>query len=165
MKLALEIRVPLVFALTLLLLIVIGGYSYRTMTKLRAGVEMQAHTYQVLTQTEDLLKTLVDAETGARGFVITGLDECWQLYRDAQRNFAGQFERLRALTRDNSEQHPRLDLLAQRSREKFEQLQTAIELRRTQGLNAVVESVPGSRGKALMDQLREIVKEIIDLLS
>lgn len=163
MKLALEIRVPLAFALTLLLLMVVGGYSYTTMTKLRAGVEMQRHTYEVLAQTENVLKTMVDAETGARGFVIMGQEDYLLPYHDAQQNFPGQFNRLRQLTAAEPEQRLRLDLLEQQSKEKFEQLQTAIELRRTQGLDAIVKRAPTWRGKILMDRIREIIGQIREI--
>lgn len=160
MKLALEIRVPLAFALTLLLLIVVGGFSYRTMTKLRSGVEMQTHTYEVLAQTEEVLKTMLDAETGARGFVIMGEEDYLQPYRRAQQNFPEHLKRLRQLTADNPGQHSRVALLEQQSQEKFEQLQMAIELRRTEGLDGILKRGPTWRGKLLMDRIRETVGEI-----
>jgi PAS domain S-box-containing protein len=160
MKLPLEIRVPLAFALTLLLMIVIGGFSYRTMTTLSAGIERRAHTYQVLTQTEELLKTLVDAETGTRGYVITGVESYLEPYREAQRNFPQQFARLRQLTNDNSNHQPRLDLLERLSKEKFDVLQEGIDVRRTQGLSAITDRAQTGRGRLLMDQMRLIVKEI-----
>ncbi len=164
MKLVLEIRVPLAFALALLLLIVIGGFSYRTMTRLRAGVVVQAHTYEVLTQTEQLLKTLVDAETGARGFVLTGIDEFQQPYQDALQNFQPQLERLRQLTSDNPErssekQFSRLATLEQHSRERFDLLRRAIEQRRAQGQSAANDPTLRVQGKALMDQIRAVVDE------
>lgn len=164
MKLALEIRVPLAFALALLLLIVIGGFSYRTMNNLRAGVEMQAHTYEVLTQTEQLLRTLVDAETGARGFVLTGQDEFLEPYNDALRNFQPQLQRLRQLTHDNpeqssEEQFSRLAKLEQRSRERLDLLRQAIDQRRTQGPSAANDLTLRTRGKALMDQVRAVIDE------
>jgi PAS domain S-box-containing protein len=160
MKLPLEIRVPLAFALTLLLLIIIGGFSYRTMTTLREGIERRAHTYQVLTQTEELMKTLVDAETGTRGYVITGVESYLEPYREAQRDFPQQFARLRQLTNDNSNHHSRLDLLERLSREKFDVLQEGIDVRRTQGLSAITDRAQTGRGRLLMDQMRLIVKEI-----
>lgn len=153
MKLGLEIRIPLAFALTLLLLIVVGGFSYRTMTKLSAGIQMQAQSYEILTRTEEVLKTLVDAETGARGYVITGEESYLEPYHEAQRNFPKQFAQLQEATNKNPEHQHQLDLLERVGKEKFKALAEGIEIRRVQGLKAILDR-PAGRGKLLMDQIR-----------
>jgi CHASE3 domain sensor protein len=46
--------------------------SYRNTLKLISNQRLVTHTQQVLTQLETTLSTLKDAETGQRGYLITG---------------------------------------------------------------------------------------------
>lgn len=160
MKLALEIRIPLAFALSLLLLIVISFLSYQTIMKLNAAAQSQAHTHEVLTRTEEVLKTLVDAETGIRGFVITGKESYLEPYNESFRNYPGQIAELHQLTKDNASQQRRLDALERLSEEKFRELNKLSDLRRNQGLAVAAERMMTDYGKLLMDQIRLVAREV-----
>jgi len=72
----------------------------------RAEVSAQsvAHTYAVTTELAEMVATLVDAETGQRGFVITGDDRYLQPYRSAIADVQPHIDHLSALTADNAEQ-------------------------------------------------------------
>lgn len=160
MKLALEIRIPLAFALSLLLLIVISFLSYQTIMKLNAAAQSQAHTHEVLTRTEEVLKTLVDAETGIRGFVITGKESYLEPYNESFRNYPGQIAELHQLTKDDASQQRRLDALERLSEEKFRELNKLSDLRRNQGLAVAAERMMTDYGKLLMDQIRLVAREV-----
>jgi methyl-accepting chemotaxis protein len=50
-----------------------GGYlSYRYNILLRENRDLVVHTYQVINAIDGLLIRLEDAETGQRGYIITG---------------------------------------------------------------------------------------------
>jgi CHASE3 domain sensor protein len=58
---------PLLFAM------LCGGYlSYRYNILLRENRDLVVHTYQVISAIDGLLIRLEDAETGQRGYIITG---------------------------------------------------------------------------------------------
>ena len=60
------------FALALAILVVIGAVAYRSSTRLIETAERVAHTHIVLEDLQGLLSDLKDAETGERGYIITG---------------------------------------------------------------------------------------------
>ncbi len=73
------------FGLALVILVVIGSVSYRSTAKLTETAELVAHTLQVLDNLEVVVSDMKDAETGQRGYLITG-EEKWHLepFRAAQ---------------------------------------------------------------------------------
>jgi CHASE3 domain sensor protein len=56
------------------------------------------HTHEVTAGLEQLLLPAVDAETGERGFIITGTDNYLEPYERARNQMASVLARVRALT-------------------------------------------------------------------
>ena len=45
---------------------------YRNTTELVASADIVTHTYQVIGSLDRLIQSMIDAETGERGYIITG---------------------------------------------------------------------------------------------
>src|ERR1700689_3151635 len=60
------------FAVALLLTVLLSSLSWRTSQRAAEDADWVAHTHEVSTTLEVTLRHLVDAETGARGFALTG---------------------------------------------------------------------------------------------
>src|SRR5262249_13623887 len=86
------------------LLVVNAAPPYRNTGRLRDDAASVTHTHEVLDTTSDLLLTLVDAETGERGFLVTGTDEFLEPYHAALDRLDGRLASLKRLTADNAEQ-------------------------------------------------------------
>jgi CHASE3 domain sensor protein len=69
------------FALSFVLLALIGVVAYRTVNALTATSYKVAHSHEVLEHFADLVGLLKDAETGQRGYVITGDETFLEPYR------------------------------------------------------------------------------------
>lgn len=69
------------------------------------------HSYEVLTNAESLKAELISAETGMRGYVITRDTRFLKPYNDALKTVPAICGELKDLTRDNDEQHNRMDTL------------------------------------------------------
>src|SRR3984893_10086990 len=69
--------------LVVALLAVNAGLAYRNTRQLNEDAGWVAHTHEVLDLTADVLLTLVDAETGQRGYLVTGRNEFLQPYNAA----------------------------------------------------------------------------------
>ena len=65
-------RLVAAFGLAALTLVVIALISYRNAARLIENDVWVAHTHQVRAELADLLSELKDAETGQRGYIITG---------------------------------------------------------------------------------------------
>jgi CHASE3 domain sensor protein len=96
-----ELWSALGMALTLAFFLISGTIAYRNIETLRTSSQQIWHTHEVLVALDDLLSTTQDAETGQRGYLLTGNDRYLEPYngpgerRLAQRSVV-------ALTKDNA---------------------------------------------------------------
>jgi len=148
------------FALALVLLIAIGAVSYRSFAKLTTTAEWVTHTHQVLEHISGLYGQLKDAETGQRGYVITGDEAFLEPYQTGSASVANVLKELRQLTADNPNQQKRLDAAEPLIAAKLAELKETIDLRRKGDLDATVKIVKGGEGKRYMDQLRRTLDEM-----
>ena len=95
-----------------------------------------AHTNAVKAQLETLLSTLVDAETGERGFIITGDPAYLEPYNRALSAVLPDITRARQLTADNAEQQSNLVQVSAEVNVKLEELARAIQQRQDTGFTA-----------------------------
>src|SRR5580692_3994716 len=102
-------KIALGFSLSVLVLLVVGGVTYRSTDVLIENNTNVAHSHLVLEDLVHLLSLMKDAETGQRGFVITGDDAYLEPYAEALPNVPKTVANLRSLTADNPHQQRRLD--------------------------------------------------------
>jgi PAS domain S-box-containing protein len=150
----------LLFALLVVLLI--SGLSYRTWIDFRRDSERLATTRQIVTSTNALLSSLKDAETGQRGFLLTGDDRYLDPYRQALTDVPANLKVLTDTTATGApDQVKRIEALGPLIADKLDELKQTIDLRQSEGLDAAVGVVRTARGKALMDQIRQVSSEIL----
>jgi len=144
------------FALAFLMLTVIGAVAYRSINSLTETSRLVTHTHEVLENIATLIGLLKDAETGTRGYIITGEEPFLDPYKSSITVIPTVMEKLRALTADNPHQQRRLDSAAPLIRAKLANSQAAIDLRRKGDLAQVTRIVSAGTGKKIMDELRGI---------
>ena len=115
------------------------------------------HSLEVENSIGRLLSAAQDAETGNRGYIITGEDAYLGPYELALEAFDTELEGIRNLTADNPDQLSALDALAPVAAARFARLREGIELRQTMGLEAAADYVRSNQGGALMEDIRSIV--------
>jgi signal transduction histidine kinase/CHASE3 domain sensor protein len=106
-----------------------------------------------------LLASATDAETGERGYIITGQEDYLEPYQSAMQNVSRALGELRRLTADDPVQQRRLGLLDPLLAERLAVLKQGIEVRR-QGFLAAQAVVLNGRGKQLHDRIRGAVAEM-----
>ena len=95
--------------------VVVVGLALMLVGNERAFVDSSrsvTHTQQVLEQLTSLLSALQDAETGQRGYLITGNTNFLHLYHAVLGRIEQVNSRLRQLTADNPRQQQRLQALS-----------------------------------------------------
>jgi methyl-accepting chemotaxis protein len=145
------------FATALVLMAVVGVLSFTKVGVVNQNQKMVVHTYQVLEALNTVLSTLKNAETGQRGFLITGKDEYLQPYTDAKDGVTGAIDAVAKLTSDNPRQQQRIATLRPLVTAKFAEMQDTIDLRRNAGFDAARAVVLQNKGKAVMDEIRGVV--------
>jgi methyl-accepting chemotaxis protein len=153
-------KLALGFTSAVLALLVIGVSGYRSTEHLVDNERWVTHTHEVRTRLAELLSLLTDAETGQRGFVITGDESFLEPYQVALPGIATAVSLLGTLTADNDAQQRRLAALQPLIDGKLAELRRVIELRRAQGFDASLKRISSGEGKALMGQARRIINEM-----
>lgn len=123
----------------------------------RASIE---HTYQVLTTLESTLVHTIDAETGQRGYIITGDDRYLAPYQRALEQIDPLTARLRALVSDSPAQLQRVDALEAAVALKLAELRDTVQARRKQGLERARALVLRDEGRRTMDGVRAILADM-----
>ena len=141
-------------AAALLFFLATGAITYLNIQSVRAETDRVASTHAVITGLGDLLSAMQDAETGQRGFLLTGNPSYLQPYRDAQARSAATLDALDRLTRDDAAQQANFRSLRPQVATKFESLARSIALRQRQGLQSTLGEIDPDRDKAEMDAVR-----------
>ena len=99
------------FVIAVLLTIFIGFLSWRGARLAAEDADWVAHTYAVMDTLELTTKHMIESETSARGFALTGQAPLLTHYETARGTVAQDEDLLRHLTADNANQQRRLDVL------------------------------------------------------
>ena len=102
-----------------------------------------------------------DAETGQRGYLLTGREAYLAPFLDAKHVLPGEFSGLAALIGDDPAERSRLETLKALASEKIGELNETVELRRAGQADAAMNFVLTDRGKNTMDRIRAVTDEMI----
>ncbi len=152
---------PLIVMCVLLLLALVGAsiYSQVRFREIHEFVKQADEAEAVLREVRAVLITVLDAESGQRGFLLTGRPEFLQPYEQA---LAPLEEHLNALDRlvHRPEHRAGVEELARLARRRLERLAGTIAAR-PDGLTAGAElTAELARGKQTMDELRALIARL-----
>ncbi|MBH8551243.1 response regulator [Nostocaceae cyanobacterium CENA357] len=145
------------FAISLAILTTIGLISYQSTNELIKTSRRESHTYEVLSKLKDLNLELRNAETGQRGYIITGEQRYLEPYNIATKVLDQKLQELQKLTADNFIQQSRFDRLQPLISKRLAVMKQVIDLRQNQGLEAAQKAVLTDQGKQLTDEIRQII--------
>ena len=148
------------FGIAMAILVFVGWQSYRNTARFTEASEWRTHTYEVLRNLDETVARLVDAETGQRGYLLTGDEAYLEPYRAAIKNIDQTIGNLKSLTSDNPNQQKRIQILEPLVEKKLAELQRTIDVRKNEGLTAANRVVLEGSGKRWMDQIRAVVAEM-----
>lgn len=153
---------PLLIGLTLILAFFIGSgvIAYFNIRALQEMTGKVAHTHDVMASLEDVFSLVKDAETGQRGFLLTGNEKYLAPYTEALAHMEERLAEIERLTADNPEQQARVPLIKAQLDFKKQELAETIEVRRKDGFDAALAIVVTDRGKTAMDALRSHIAEM-----
>ncbi|WP_437318544.1 sensor histidine kinase [Sorangium sp. So ce385] len=134
-------------------------YSFRSFSRSTALVR---RTADVQVELQRLLTSLLNAETGQRGYLLSGEEEFLEPYHAGVHDAESRLSRLRELmAHDGSRLRSLVDLDALTDR-WFANLARLIELRRQGRVKDALDLERSRLGKQTMDEIRVRVGEILD---
>lgn len=154
------------FGIIILIMLAVIGNTYINFVKESEAVKWNVHTYKVIQESDCLLMSLLDMETGARGYVITGNESFLEPFNKGNSSYENHYDKLKQLTEDNSEQQQRLYNINNKYKEWVEWEKNIIIAKRKEvssgklKLEDLIAIVQSGYGKNMMDELRSILGDI-----
>jgi signal transduction histidine kinase/CheY-like chemotaxis protein len=148
------------FLLAVLAVAIIALLSYQSLQTTAATSANLTQSIEVLGRLQGLLSTLKDAETGQRGFLLTGEESYLTPYTDAKDALPDELKAMRALFANRPEQRRRLDGLESLANLKMTELESTIAARRAGKPETALNIVHTDRGKIYMDRIRAAVGDM-----
>lgn len=157
-------KLVITFASILALAGTLIGLALRSTTNLMETVKWNTHTYQVMTESEKLLLSMVNIETGLRGYVASGDERFLEPLKQGQQDFAVHFDKAKTLTSDNTSQQARLETLAGHEKQFMEVAGRLMAMRRDVAagklpLEEVLKEFTTAKDKVAMDAFRAKIAE------
>ncbi|HWD58450.1 MAG TPA: methyl-accepting chemotaxis protein [Stellaceae bacterium] len=153
-------KLALGYGLAALTLLVIAAVSYRTTDELVANDDRLIESYAFQAALADLLSDLVDIETGARGYVVTGDSAFLEPYQVALGEVKGHQSTVTALVAGNPARQSKVAAMQPAIVRKLEHARKLVDTRNNAGFDAAAKLVANNEGKAEMDQIRAILGDL-----
>lgn len=150
------------FMLAALVIIVNGLLSWQYLQTIQANNASVIESETMTNRLDRLLSLLKDAETGQRGFIITGSEQYLAPYQTAQTELPSLLAEIEAYSSQRPLFIERLPELKTLIIEQQQELITTIDLRRSQGFEAAQAIVLENQGKQHMDSIRQIIDQLLD---
>ncbi|RLQ95193.1 methyl-accepting chemotaxis protein [Falsibacillus albus] len=156
-------RVILSFGFLTILLVGLTVISYVNMKALEKEINnVVSHDMVVHNDIQELSKSLVDIETGERGYVITGDDTYLAPYNDGKSNVEKKLKSLTPLLRNQPSQMKKLESVQNYYNFWIGWIDRIIEARKYGSEHDAVMQLTSSQGIGYMDNLRKVITKMID---
>lgn len=149
------------FAVAVAALVIVAIAGYRSALSLADNNARVAHTLEVRVEIAQVLTQLVNAETGQRGYVITGREEFLEPYTAALGELDKALHEVQRLTADNPAQQQRLEQVRAAIDVKLAELKRVIAERHT-SLDTATATIAAGEGRDAMVHARALLKEMDD---
>ncbi|PYF75738.1 response regulator [Pedobacter nutrimenti] len=141
--------------LSLLILFISSLASYTSIKNLIKNSELVTHSNEVIANLDNIISTLKDAETGQRGYLLTGDRVFLEPYTGAKTTAVDLLNEVAAQTKDNAFQQKNVKSLKDIVERRMGILEQTISIKGRGGNVSVAELL---KGKEQMDNARSLIK-------
>lgn len=153
-------KLGLGFGIVLVIFVVIGSVSYRSVTGLVAAADWVDHTHEVISEMVKMREAMREMDTGQRTFMLTGDENLLVSWRSAQDSLRKAAQQLRTLTVDNPRQQARLDRLAPLVEQRIAHSAGGVQTRQEKGLEASAQYVKAGEGISMSNEIIGLVNDM-----
>jgi signal transduction histidine kinase/CheY-like chemotaxis protein/CHASE3 domain sensor protein len=157
MQKSLKRKLRLGLGLSLLILFISSLASYISISNLIESSKLVAHSNQVMAQTNEIISTLKDAETGQRGYLLTGESVFLEPTTGAREMAEKLINEVAYATKDNLSQQRKLSRLKDIVEKRLSIIGETIAIKTRGGFVSVPQLLSG---KKYMDAARSLIKEM-----
>ena len=149
--------VPLALLAALLIVALNTWFAVAAVRSLLDSERWLAHTWEVIGQNEHLMVTITNAESSARGFIITGREVSLQAFQEAERSLPADLQHFKDLTIDNAAQQNNVSQAREIIARRMTLLRNIIDLRQRSGFDGAQAMASTGVGTSEMSRLREVM--------
>mgnify|MGYP001378619985 CR=1 FL=1 len=151
--------------LTILFVATIGNsvFSFMLLSNGEDKLQWVTHTNKVLYTSERFLASMIDSETGQRGYLLTSNSSYLEPYTTGKQQSAVLLRELKELTIDNPEQQKRLNYIEKKMKLKNDELALTVSLAEQNNLMDALKIVIKNDGMRYMDEIRAEVKKFVEI--
>lgn len=153
-------KIKIGFAISILTLVLLSSISFYNYNLLIKRADWVDHTNKVLLNLENVFSLLKDAETGQRGYLLTHDPNYLEPYIGSYHEVFKIYNDVRNLTIDNPNQQRRIDTLRILINERFNIINTIIELEQKGNSDSAKALVIEGTGKRVMDSIRILINSM-----
>jgi CheY-like chemotaxis protein/CHASE3 domain sensor protein len=162
LKISFRLQVLTGFVFAIILVLLVGSLSYKSINRLQNDTIAVEHTQRVIETSTHLLQLIIDAETGMRGFVATNNPVFLDPYTSSLPGINSDLNQLRSLIQDNPTQVRRVDSLSLFVSKQLNILKEDIDARSLKGLDYIIKVQMLVNGKYNMDHIRAISEQLME---
>ena len=144
------------YAFALVALVVVGVASYTSVNRFLETARSVDHSYQVISQLDDVLLQLVNVETGQRGYTISRDKSFLEPYFTATAQLPEDLAALRALMAADRSQQEMLTRLEALVAKRLTFSKEIVELNENGNADAAIRRTAAGEGKQIMDEIRQV---------
>ena len=159
METTLKNNLRLGLGLSLIILFISSLASYVSIGNLIKSTELVKHSDEVILNVEGVISTLKDAETGQRGYLLTGNKIFLAPYNGATDTALAALNKIAEHTKDNPAQQKNIAELKDIMVRRLDIIKSTIEIK---SLGGQVDPTVLFQGKVYMDQARAVVHRMVN---
>ncbi len=161
-KYSIGTKIAMSFSLILVIMMTLSFLTIFNMNKIRSNNLWVHHTQEVVKNINLQLNSLLNAETGERGYILTGMDSYLEPYTAAIGKIKENSISIRQLTSDNNTQQENLNKLDELIPKKLDELAETIRLRKSLGQESSIKLILSGEGKKSMDEIRVVLNNMLN---
>jgi len=143
-----------------IVIVVFATLVYVGLSRQAADQELVASTHRAIGAIERVLAQMTEAETGQRGFLLTGRERYLEPYRRARRQARLELDTLRQLTAGDPVQAARADTLAALAGAKLAEIDSTLTLARAGHRATALAVIESDIGARIMDRARGVAADM-----
>jgi methyl-accepting chemotaxis protein len=149
------------FSVVVLILIILSTLVFVNFSNYSDASDLNGHTYEVLLNIDRIADSMINMETGQRGFSLTGDEKFLEPYNKGKADFDKNYNDFKELT-SNAKLLANMEKVKQFKEEWQQVAESSINLRgevvnKTKTIDEVIREESAAKGKAFMDNIRTLL--------
>jgi diguanylate cyclase (GGDEF)-like protein/PAS domain S-box-containing protein len=152
-----RIRMAAGYFVALFILSWVAILVYQNALQFRENRKWVTHTRDVLQELQNLLGSMEEAQSDARGYILVGDAKYLRTFDFSQQKALQSLDQIQSLTKDNPSQQLSLATLRPQLLAELQELVRIVQLRQHQGMQPALGAISAGRDLQEMDQINSLI--------